>query len=66
LSGLKARSAARATPVMRSLSEQLDMLRGAIIHAASQPDTADNRAALRALALATVFTVDSVSSANDR
>jgi hypothetical protein len=63
LSSLKARrAAARAIPVMRPVTEQLDMMRGALIHAASQPDSAESRAALRALALGTVFAIDSVRS----
>lgn len=60
MSSLKARTAAaRAVPAMRPLADQLDQLRGAIMHVASQPDSADSRAALRALCAASMFVIDS-------
>lgn len=54
-------SAARSVPTMRSLTDQLDRLRGALIHVATQPDSPVSRAALRALCLSAAFVIDSNS-----
>lgn len=60
MSSLKARraAAAHAIPTMRPLEDQLDQLRGALMHVASQPDSVDSRAALRSLCGAAMFTID--------
>ncbi len=52
---------ARAVPTMRPLEDQLDQIRGALIHVASQPDSPNSRAALRALCGAAMFTLDAAS-----
>lgn len=57
MSSLKARRAAvRAT--MRPISDQLALMRHALVRAATQPDSPENNAALRALCGATVFVID--------
>lgn len=62
MSSLKSRRAAvcATVPVMHPLSDQLDTIRGAIIAAARQPDSAKSRAALRRYALASAFVIDSI------
>lgn len=63
MSTLKARKRARVrvsvpVPAMRPIKDQLQMMRGALIAKAQQPDTSANRATLKALALATAFVID--------
>jgi len=62
MSSLHSRKRARVStsiPTMRPASDQLQIMRGALIAKASQPDSASNRAELKALALATAFVIDS-------
>lgn len=48
-----------SAPSVSSTNDQLQTMRGALIAKASQPDSASNRAELKALALATAFVIDS-------
>lgn len=61
MSSLSSRKRARVTaptPMMRPINDQLQIMRGALIAKASQPDSASNRKELKALALATAFMID--------
>lgn len=64
MSTLTARRHARkrvSAPSVSSTNDQLQTMRGALIAKASQPDSASNRAELKALALATAFVIDSAT-----